>query len=332
VLDGTGDPAVLLSNLYFWTWNTEEVLDMIEWMRQWNLTAPPDRRVQFRGFDMQYPGMAMDIVTAFIGEVDPANASFVADRFRCLADYRNHAYVWPNPDTAYADLPASFRDACHAGLQEVFGLLESRRADYEAASSASRYAQALHSARLVQQFEQMRGTTDYTTADSRDSFMAENTLWLLDQEGPDARIALWAHNAHVSRKAGAMGDSLAHALGDAYVNVGFLFGHGSFNARDARNLRSLVAWNTDYIPDDAIEALFMGTGQPRLLFDARDIADGGEAAKPLGGPIPMRSIGAAYDPDHPERSFVLQLFPRYYNLLLYVEETTASTLLPFVYR
>src|ERR1041384_7615428 len=29
VLNGTGDPAQLLRGIYFWTWNTEEVLDMI---------------------------------------------------------------------------------------------------------------------------------------------------------------------------------------------------------------------------------------------------------------------------------------------------------------
>jgi erythromycin esterase len=29
---GVGDPARLLAGLYFWTWNTQEVLDMINWM------------------------------------------------------------------------------------------------------------------------------------------------------------------------------------------------------------------------------------------------------------------------------------------------------------
>jgi hypothetical protein len=31
--------------------------------------------------------------------------------------------------------------------------------------------------------------------------MAENVTWLLDQAGPDARIALWAHNGHVGMSA-----------------------------------------------------------------------------------------------------------------------------------
>jgi erythromycin esterase-like protein len=47
VLNGTGDPAELLRGMYFWTWNTEEVLEMIRWMRAFN--ASGRGRVQFTG-------------------------------------------------------------------------------------------------------------------------------------------------------------------------------------------------------------------------------------------------------------------------------------------
>ena len=53
VLNGTGDPAQLLRGMYFWTWDTEEVLDMIRWMREFNKSGKG--RVQFTGFDMQTP-------------------------------------------------------------------------------------------------------------------------------------------------------------------------------------------------------------------------------------------------------------------------------------
>ncbi len=39
VLGGPGDPKALLSRLYFWTWRTQEVLDLIEWMRAYNATV-----------------------------------------------------------------------------------------------------------------------------------------------------------------------------------------------------------------------------------------------------------------------------------------------------
>src|SRR5262245_44825112 len=45
VLYGKGDPRELLRGMYFWTWNTEEVLAMIEWMRRFNLAGKG--RIQF---------------------------------------------------------------------------------------------------------------------------------------------------------------------------------------------------------------------------------------------------------------------------------------------
>ena len=56
VRTGEGDSARLLTGLYFWTWRTESVLEMIEWMRSHNASGGD---VGFYGFDMQFPGMAM---------------------------------------------------------------------------------------------------------------------------------------------------------------------------------------------------------------------------------------------------------------------------------
>ncbi len=64
VLEGTGDPAQLLRGMYFWTWDTEEVLAMIRWMREFNQSGKG--RVQFTGFDMQTPTVAAGIVRDFV--------------------------------------------------------------------------------------------------------------------------------------------------------------------------------------------------------------------------------------------------------------------------
>lgn len=77
VLSGTGDPAALLRGMYFWTWNTEEVLDMIRWMREFN--ASGKGRVQFTGFDMQTPSVAAENVRAYVQRTDPAYEPTVRD-------------------------------------------------------------------------------------------------------------------------------------------------------------------------------------------------------------------------------------------------------------
>ena len=68
VLNGNGDPAKLIKGMYFWTWDTQEVLDMVLWMREFNKSGKG--RVQFTGFDMQTPDVAAGIVSDFVDKHD----------------------------------------------------------------------------------------------------------------------------------------------------------------------------------------------------------------------------------------------------------------------
>ena len=77
VLNGTGDPAQLLRGMYFWTWDTEEVLTMIQWMRAFNQSGKG--RVQFTGFDMQTPTVAAENVRTFVAKHEPAYLAVVAE-------------------------------------------------------------------------------------------------------------------------------------------------------------------------------------------------------------------------------------------------------------
>ena len=95
VLHGTGNPADALASQRFWTWDTEEVLALIEWMRAWNRTHA--RKVKFYGFDMQFPTeaalrlldylkrVAPDLAAASTAPLWPLCDDVSADRFHLLA-------------------------------------------------------------------------------------------------------------------------------------------------------------------------------------------------------------------------------------------------------
>src|SRR5215469_13255674 len=70
VLGGAGDPKQLLRGMYFWTWQTEEVLAMVEWMREFNRSGKG--HIEFTGFDMQTPTLAAQIVRRYVAEHDPS--------------------------------------------------------------------------------------------------------------------------------------------------------------------------------------------------------------------------------------------------------------------
>ncbi|MEP6618746.1 MAG: erythromycin esterase family protein [bacterium] len=333
VLSGVGDPKVLLSRLYFWTWNTQEVLDMVTWMRQWNASASPAQQVQFRGFDMQNPGASMDSVLAFVTRVDAGNGPFVQQRLACIAPYRNRGQTLGASTTAYAALPFTDRTACANALGDVYALMNGHAAEYQAASSGTEYQLRLHDARLIQQFEAMASVSSNATAGSRarDKAMAENIVWLRTVSAPQAKIALWAHNGHINRVDGLMGGYLGSMYGADYVNLGFVFGHGSFNAVGG-GTGTLGPQQANLVVDHSIEQAFVGTGQPRLLFDTRTLVVGGAAADVLRGPIGMRSIGAVFSPNSEALYTAPSFFPNDFDLLIYLESTSASKLLPFVYQ
>jgi len=104
VLSGTGDPAELLRGLYFWTWNTEEVLDMIRWMRAFN--ASGKGRIQFTGFAMQTPTVALEAVRDFVSRHEPEYAPTVRDASTRAATARPTS-TGPGFGLASASLPGT---------------------------------------------------------------------------------------------------------------------------------------------------------------------------------------------------------------------------------
>jgi erythromycin esterase len=331
VRGGPGDPAVLLSNLYFWTWNTEEVLALMQWMRAHNATVPSARQVRFFGFDMQFPGAAIDSVRAYVRRVDPPRAASADSAYACLAAARNNG---PRPGAQrYVALPQDDRARCAAAVAAAHAAIAERRAAYAAASSAEEYARALQSARLVVQWEDMAGRAVPGGPLARDRYMAENTEWLLAQLPPGARMVLWAHNYHVSRVSGAQGGHLHARFGARYVNLGFSFGTGTFTAVEMANgqFLQLRTLSTADVPAGSFEAYAQGTGLAYFLFDARRIA-GAPEAQALAGPIAMRSIGSGFDPSRGAAYFATTVLPHDFDLLIHVAAGTASRLLPFRYE
>jgi erythromycin esterase-like protein len=71
------------------------------------------------------------------------------------------------------------------------------------------------------------------TVGDRDRVMAENVGRLITQSGPDSKVVLWAHNAHISNCTGCMGHYLKQQFGDQAYLLGFEFDHGSFTSRMA---------------------------------------------------------------------------------------------------
>ncbi|MBX3317785.1 MAG: erythromycin esterase family protein [Phycisphaeraceae bacterium] len=68
-------PDDLIRGMYFWTWSTDEVADMVRWMRTFNKGGPGNeakaKHIAFTGFDMQTPDVAQEVAASFLDTHDP---------------------------------------------------------------------------------------------------------------------------------------------------------------------------------------------------------------------------------------------------------------------
>lgn len=321
VRTGEGDPAVLLSGLYFWTWRTESVLEMIEWMRAHNAAGG---NVGFYGFDMQYPGMAIWNLRNYIDDVDPDRSYEVAEHVRCLQSLANNAqgeFLFGR----LGDMEFLYRESCLATLDTLEADFLQRESEYVTASSQTAFDIAARSLRVALQLVEI-----WVGRHSRDQVMADNAAWITSQLGSDGKIVLWAHNFHVSTNPVAMGADLRRVFGDDMVVIGFSHTEGDFTAATQSGSAStgLAVHSLRSRRDLSYEHYFSSAGMPSFILDLRapDLVSGDRAW--LAGPREARGIGCCYDPGMPSRYWSSQRLPELYDAIIHIERTRATTVLP----
>lgn len=322
VQTGQGDPHKLLTGLYFWTWRTQEVMDLLLWMRAYNADPANVKKVSFVGVDTQFPTLAMDTTVAFLRQADPDMAAVAEARYACLKPYSNNtkgATAVP-----YSSIGQAAQLECAQKVQQVHADIEANRARLEAATSPAAFTFALRAARVAAQGEDDRAQR---TPGGRDLFMAENAAWWLEQSGAGAKMVIWAHNGHVNTVPGWMGYHLRNKFGTAMRVFGFSFYQGSFTAVNLDG-GPFGAYSFGPAPPRSYEAWFHSAGIPRFILDLR-LVQGDPASRPLNGPLMTREVGCCYRSSIPNWGVRLNVsLPPSYDAIIFFANTTASQTLP----
>jgi erythromycin esterase len=318
VMTGKGDPANALAGIYFWTWDTEEVLEMIQWMRRYNADPKHTRKVKFYGFDMQSAARAAKVTLSYLRKVDPQRAENAAKELGILAN--------PYTEQQFNTLGNEKKAAAAETVKSVLASFDERKQDYVKRSSADEWSIArLHAQILAQNIEMQGGGPNLQFA-VRDRSMAENIRWILEHEGPDAKLVAWAHNGHVAARPPMMGSHLRRMFGSDMVVFGFAFNQGGFQAMEMPfpSSAGLRSFNVDPAPDGSLDATLASAGLRIAAIDLRTLPKEGEAAKWFREPRVTRSIGAVYGERFAANYLAKQVTPQIYDAILFVEKTTAA--------
>ena len=173
VTTGQGSARAALAGLLP-IWDTREVLDLIEWMRAYNLTRGARPMLRFVGIDMQdNPVILEDDILSFIWAARPAD----------LAPATTHLHNLLQFDKSNAEQAADV------------AAVEKMLAADDTAVAPERALQLEHSLEILRQVAEMKTDSDETDqGNSRDRSMAQNVQWVATTLFPHARIAVWAHD------------------------------------------------------------------------------------------------------------------------------------------
>jgi erythromycin esterase len=320
VLHGGGDPADALASLRFWTWDTDEVLALIEWMRAWNRTH--DRKVKFYGFDMQTPTVAALELVDYLRRVAPElAAASEAPLTPLAADFSFERFGLAS---------AAAQAAAHAAIERVLAAFARERAAWIEATSELDWQLARMHAIVLEQGARSYG--EVPSFEGRDVSMAENVRSLLEIEGPHAKAVLWAHNGHIARTSDYftteqvpipnMGSRLHRMFGRQQLIVGFAFNQGTFQAIAPK--RGLVHHTVPPAPAGSFDTALAMAGVPAFLLDLRTAPAHGPVSDWLAAKPVTRRIGAVYSDERAEELMHAGDPRDDFDLLAFIETTTAA--------
>ncbi len=307
---GQGDVRPLLARLG--VWNTQEVLDLLRWMRAYNQRTPA-RPLALVGLDMQRPEPVLAMLRQALGPADAFAQTRLLRLQAALARLPRGGSLFDSrqpsqpADTALRAIRSTLADL-RAGLDT--------RAKLRPANPNT--ADVLASLRTLEQYATFAALPLAQGGAYRDACLAENAAAAAQQR--PGRLAVWAHNAHVGRQHGpdrSMGEWLHQQFGAGYVAVGFAFYEGGFAAEG--NARFYAA-TAAAAPNGAFEAYFHSAGQPLALLNLRTVP-ALPATRWLAQNLLFRETGVrAVEYEFDERHNL----PGEFDALVFIETSTAA--------
>ena len=287
--EGTAEDAA--AAIGFALYRTEQMAELIQWMRTYNETAGEGDDLCFYGFDMQRQGYNYGYLmeAAKESEVDTAKLE----------------EIWDSQQQRFSDAYTA---------EQKTEIIASVKEELEG-KDAARTVQAIHFAdTLLQNIELGR---HYENAGDgsvvRDQMMAENAMWILKQE--EARgnscIFLSGHNGHMEQYGSygggskVMGNLLADELGDDYFVIGTDWYKSTCNLPKGSDGKRL---NHTFYSHDPLAKASKKCGFEMSYLDFSRIPETSELKAQVTGYTWMGSLGESYN------ALIMNLLPMSYRV------------------
>ena len=321
IQSGAGNAKDALRAMYFWTWQTEEIRDMLDWMKSYNADFNHTKKIIFSSYDMQTEEVAKAKVLAYLAAIAPDLHQRTKKLYEKKVD-RNAAMS--------GQLPKKDWESVKKLALEARDLIRSNKKRLLSRGPKDAYLDAEHASTIYVQWTQMLVPNFFQSFGVRDRSMAENVLWLLNERYPGQKVMAWAHNGHVSfgdylQGVPSMGHVLRRDLGQRYFVFGFASYAGEIRAipMNAQGMQPGGPKPLTLPPPvpRSIEFVFHQVG-PRLILPLREA--NGLLKEWSEQPWAHRGPGAAFNPLQQEDQISETPIREGFDALVFIDKSTAA--------
>lgn len=298
ITNGIGNPRELIKGMHFWIWETEEMLELIHWMRGYN--SNHIKKIKFTGIDMQYYNGALEEIESICRIADDISIMELLDSLK--SQLKHYELCRKSKENKSMMSEMYFKEKLGELRNFAIGIADSTNRDW-----------FLQNVRILEQYSR-----EYDGV-YRDMCMAENALWI-QRHNSSSKMIIWAHNSHIQKTGKSMGSYLSEKLKSEYKAVAFTFHEGTYTGRSDTGIATLIA-QTSY--PGTFEYYFHSCKIPIFLLNLSKQSKGNKMSKWLLSEHEFRNVGALKMDD--EFSFC-HLYGNF-DMLIYIDKSSNSILL-----
>ncbi len=315
-----------------WMWRNTDVIEFLDWLREYNGRLPAEARVGFYGLDLYSLHASMAAVLEYLERVDPEAARRARARYACFDHFGDDEQVYGF--LAGTGVTKSCEEEVVAQLIELQRLTAEQAhrvsgADEDALFFIEQNARLVRNAEAYYRSMYLREESSWNLRDRHMVETLDALVQHLQRHGRRAKVAIWAHNSHLgdaratemSRRGELnVGQLVRERYGREAVLTGFTTYHGTVTAASnwgapAERKRVRPALPGSY------EAIFHEAQLGDFLLNCRaeDCMTAG-----LGDPRLERAIGVIYRPETERTShYFYSRLPNQFDAVLHFDETRA---------
>jgi len=234
---GKGNAQTIAKNFTLAPWHCQEIVSLLEWMRNYNLNKTQEEQIRFYGMDIQ----VVKNINQEIRTVVKTYNILVPEELLSITDLcvEKKVEYMKNNDWADVQIPK---------LREIEKILSDFKKEREDENN-SEIDSAIRALNYLIKYTQY---VQNNYSQERDLKMFENVKWIVENKSKNGKVFIWAHNEHINCKGFGhysnrsiynLGRHLKEFYKDNYYSVGFDFGKGTLGGY-VFNKNEPTTWKT----------------------------------------------------------------------------------------